>query len=669
MWVPDTNTVTLDDISNGPANFSWVYVDYNGFTVENRQPGSDFSWGFGFDGSTRFPHYRFPAADGSANQVLKTNGNGTLSWTTMSGSGTANGWQLTSSTYIVNLDSGTGVLTVPGFMNLTYGQGGADTMNFGTGPGGGSVNATAGNSIYVTTNGGSGEWVFGNDGVLALSTSSTILGNNADPNVYIETVNSGTTSTWTFGTNGVLTLPAATPVIQGNGTGTDVTIIATTGTNTSTWVFGADGNLTLPQGSTLGETSSTTVITPPGALMGQSLVIRPTAGQFTISTDHPSGFVVGENITITVSTQFGVGTGSLDYEFTGTTAQQLGHVTTGTLTFTSESAKTVTWTVPAESNMTTFTFSLVNGSGFTQQGGIYVGQLPDITVTLDSTVTEGGHIHLVAGDPSTVDLYLGDDDQYVKIERDHGNVVIGTNTNTNHWTFGTDGMTSLASGIEISNSSGLNFVTWNTGSALILADTGNNASSFIYIPSSSDTSSRVGISNTNTTGGVILVQGSGTNQNSLEVNSGGVYINTIVNNIQTGIWQFGTDGSLTLPGKINNSTKTTTGSGDPVYPTAIDLTKTVNKLADNLGSTYTLADGHEGQIMYLVPQTGATMTGVNVTVNHARIIDNSTSTALVVTDALLAPFNYSATPVPTIGVVTTIFTDGAWQSDAGVWTY
>jgi len=329
MWVPDTNTITLDDINVGPANFSWVFVDDKGFTVENKQPGSDFVWGFGFDGTTQFPHYTFPAADGSANQVLATNGNGTLSWTTMSGSGTANGWQLTSSTYVVNLDGDTGVLTVPGFMNLTYGQGGADTMNFGTGPGGGSVNATAGKNIYVTTNGGSGQWVFGNDGVLALSTSSTILGNNADPNVYIETVNGDTTSTWTFGTDGV----------------------------------------------------------------------------------------------------------------------------------------------------------------------------------------------------------------------------------------------------------------------------------------------------------------------------------------------------LTLPGAINNSTKTTTGSGDPAYPTAIDLTKTVNKLADNLGSTYTLADGHEGQIMYLVPQTGATMTGVNVTVNHARIIDNSTSTALVVTDALLAPFNCSATPVPTMGVTTLIFTDSAWQADAGVWTY
>ena len=86
----------------------------------------------------------------------------------------------------------------------------------------------------------------GTDGILTLSTASTILGAGTDPNVYIETVSTSTTSTWTFGTNGILTLPAATPVIKGGGTGTDVTIIASTGSNTSTWVFAADGTLTVP---------------------------------------------------------------------------------------------------------------------------------------------------------------------------------------------------------------------------------------------------------------------------------------------------------------------------------------------------------------------------------------------------------------------------------------
>jgi len=50
-------------------------------------------------------------------------------------------------------------------------------------------------------------WIFGNDGVLTLSTASTILGNSTDPNVYIETSTTGTTSTWTFGSDGATTLP------------------------------------------------------------------------------------------------------------------------------------------------------------------------------------------------------------------------------------------------------------------------------------------------------------------------------------------------------------------------------------------------------------------------------------------------------------------------------
>ena len=89
-------------------------------------------------------------------------------------------------------------------------------------------------------------WTFGTDGVLTLSTASTILGNSSDPNVYIETATTSTTSTWTFGTDGVLTLPAATPVIKGGGTGTDVTVVAGTGTNNKIWTFSGDGGLTFP---------------------------------------------------------------------------------------------------------------------------------------------------------------------------------------------------------------------------------------------------------------------------------------------------------------------------------------------------------------------------------------------------------------------------------------
>jgi hypothetical protein len=217
------------------------------------------------------------------------------------------------------------------------------------------------------------------------------------------------------------------------------------------WIFGTNGNLTLPKGGSVSETSNTIAFAPPTAAAGQSLVIRPTAGQFTISTDHLSGFVPGESITITVSTQFGSDSGELYYTITGATTEQLGRATTGTLTFSSESTKAVTWTIPVQSSMTTFTFDLTGGTGFPGPGGIYVEQLPEITVTLNgSASSENNHVHLVAGNPTTVDMYLGDDDQYVKIEKNAGNVVVGTNLNTHQWIFGTNSNLTLPNASTIS---------------------------------------------------------------------------------------------------------------------------------------------------------------------------------------------------------------------------
>jgi hypothetical protein len=83
-------------------------------------------------------------------------------------------------------------------------------------------------------------------------------------------------------------------------------------------------------------------------------------------------------------------------------------------------------------------------------------------------------------------------------------------------------------------------------------------------------------------------------------------------------------------------------------PTALDLTKSVNKLADGY---YTLANGVEGQIMYVVRQTGSTAANIFVEVASARW-DGS-----VYSDQPVIPFQ-----IPFTDMVTIIFTDGAWQS-------
>jgi len=202
-------------------------------------------------------------------------------------------------------------------------------------------------------------------------------------------------------------------------------------------ILGTNGSLTLPSGSILSETNNTLSIMPPTALAGQSLVIRGTSPTG-ITSDHPDGFAAGDTITITVTPNNGnVVTGTVDYTFTGDFGiGELGNATTGTLTFTSQADQTVTWTVPAESSMTTFTFTLSNASGFG------LGGLTSLTLTGTGS-SEDSHVHLISGDPSTVDIYLGDDDQYVKIEKNGGDVIVGTNLNTHLWTFGTDGELTL----------------------------------------------------------------------------------------------------------------------------------------------------------------------------------------------------------------------------------
>jgi len=226
---------------------------------------------------------------------------------------------------------------------------------------------------------------------------------------------------------------------------------------TSTWTFDKSGNLVLPQGTILSETANSTSITPPNALAGQSLVVRLT-GATGIVSDHPGGFTDGDTITLTVTPDYNFTpvTGTVDYTFTDCTSVELGRALTGTLTFTSESAKPISWTIPVSSTMTTFTITLSNASGFD------ISTISPLTLTSTGS-SEDHHIHLIAGDPTITDIYLGDDDQYVKIEKNGGNVLIGTNLNTKLWKFGTDGNLQLPAGGDIVDSTGTSVLGGGAG--------------------------------------------------------------------------------------------------------------------------------------------------------------------------------------------------------------
>jgi hypothetical protein len=91
-----------------------------------------------------------------------------------------------------------------------------------------------------------------------------------------------------------------------------------------------------------------------------------------------------------------------------------------------------------------------------------------------------------------------------------------------------------------------------------------------------------------------------------------------------------------------------------VVPTAIDLTKTINKLTDGV---YTLADGTEGQIMYLVRSPETISENVLVDVLNG---DGANP---------LYPFrtNLGFANVDNTGICTLIFTDGNWKQTGGNW--
>lgn len=95
---------------------------------------------------------------------------------------------------------------------------------------------------------------------------------------------------------------------------------------------------------------------------------------------------------------------------------------------------------------------------------------------------------------------------------------------------------------------------------------------------------------------------------------------------------------------------------DVIVPTALDLTKTINKLTDGV---YTLADGVEGQIMHLVRQTGSTYNTIIVNVANGRVDGTSYTT--------IDYYPFDSGALPALNMSTLIFTDGAWQADSGSW--
>ena len=253
-------------------------------------------------------------------------------------------------------------------------------------------------------------------------------------------------------------------------------------------VLNATGELTFPEGANITDTATTIVITPPGAAAGQSLVIRPTSSTWSVTS---SGYIeYGSPITISVNLLSWAYFGTVNYEITGTgvTQQSLGRALTGSVVFTGlqqADSQEVTWTIPANSTITEFTFTITGVDG-TRSNDIQVENDPALYYNFESnalptgnyvTVTNNGitnsehsHVHLISGNSVTTDIYLGDDDQFVKIEKNGGDVVIGTSTNTKNWRFDTNGDLTLPAAGDILDSTGESQFISISGLKTLVAD-------------------------------------------------------------------------------------------------------------------------------------------------------------------------------------------------------
>ena len=99
--------------------------------------------------------------------------------------------------------------------------------------------------------------------------------------------------------------------------------------------------------------------------------------------------------------------------------------------------------------------------------------------------------------------------------------------------------------------------------------------------------------------------------------------------------------------------------------TAIDLTSKIYVLNWQDGTGYyTLANGSEGQIMYLVPGTGNNIMNANIRVGNVRVGISANGAVTVKNNANYLPFFVFEHDFPTL--VTGVFVNGAWSFDSGL---
>lgn len=271
-----------------------------------------------------------------------------------------------------------------------------------------------------------------------------------------------------------------------------------------------------------------------------------------------------------------------------------------------------------------------------------------VNIDAGNGVSAGGNVSIAAGDSAQNGGHV-----YIKAGYsgvNGGNIALTTNNYANQLTFDSNGVFATTGAVVKSTvaKTGEPNVGYGEVSTVTLNPTNNTN----FVPGT-----YYGIYLASGTGFSITLEVAGNGDLSATVtssNPGFISGNYAV--LNGGAIDGGTTG-------VDDITVTVQDLTNVLTPTPLDLTKSINKLASG---GYSLADGTEGQILYLVPQNNADSSLIYVVVSHARLTGLTSPT-----NATLLPFktynDANASYVDNAGFCTLIFTDGHWQQSGGSW--
>ena len=349
---------------------------------------------------------------------------------------------------------------------------------------------------------------------------------------------------------------------------------------------------------------------------------------------------------------------------------------------------------------------LGNTIAITPSGGSDANQ--QLLVYPTGNIVEGNHLHLTTGDLYSTELFLGNDNLYVKLANT-GNVVVNSNDNTGNtaqWMFGANGNLTLPGNIIAINYANGNRVTGGVtfnGEAVIGTGTSNTQSGLYLAP---DPVSLTNDLYLRVRGNIIdepthIHFDTGNNQYFNQfigddnkyiqlANTGNIVINSNDAAGNSAQWTFGANGNLTVPGGIVGSGASpapylsgfdsvsaitlsatgnvtggnlvTAGSGGAITMTGGNITGAGNISAGNISATGNVTAGN-------ISAGSGTITGGNI--NGANFNGNvAFGTGIVVGSGNITGGNISAT-----GNVTAVnfFGNGATLSNVatqvtGSWT-